>query len=690
MTPLPLSTAPNAGIPAGARRKATADKSIEAAGVLFVTSEGDGLFIKRKGADHAGEWSIPAGKVEKGENFAKAARREAGEETGLIPSDIDPIHREKSEGVDFATFRFDIENRFDPMLNEESEEYVWASLTEPPEPLHPGLAKALASIFPPDAAEDGLVIGDQAIGLTFDRSARVFDEDGRMCVKVANISKEQIRPYKGSEIPGYEALKLDPETVYQIYCPGEELEKAAATFNGIQLLQRHIGVKADDHQMWDIVGTTGSEARYEAPYLKNSLFVWTQKGIDYIESKERQELSPGYYYDPDMTPGQFDGKPFDGSMRNIRGNHVAIVEEGRSGHDVIVSDQALDAGKARHIQEQEMKPTRLEYLLVTTAARAVNPLLAMDAKVDYKPIFKGLNSSNFKGRKTTIISDMKRAIKGKTVVGDASVEHLAKMLDHFDHAEEPKTLDAAVSGEEEKEMEAAAKGKSNLAPAKKANDSGKPKAFDESGMKEMLKSKGMSEDDISEVMDMMPKAACDEEPNGGALDEDDDEDISTEDEDADAEEKRRKEAAKDKATKDKAAKDKAARDGRGARDKGTAMDGKMITEDDMNRAITAAVNQVRKGATECAETRAFLRPYCGELPMALDSKEKLLRAGAASLGIEDAENIHASALPTLIKMQPVAGARQAPVYDGQITGDDFSGLDDFSKRFPGAARIGNA
>lgn len=388
-----LSTMPNAGIPAGARRKSARDRAFPAAGILYVTTAGDALFLKRRGSDHAGTWGIPAGGVDHGESAEDAARRESFEEIGHRPEgDIEHIGRSTTkDGVDFTTFRKRIDDRFDPEINDESEAYVWAPLDDPPQPLHPGLAEFLdgyvdAEDEEPDAEariaglleeffreeteekehdksaaahklyelfknekaqarltrlaeRRGESIGDSHLRFAYDAaSVRKFDSDGRMKVDVANLSKAQIRPYRGNEIPEWEQLGLDRDKTYNMLCPAEELEKAASTFNGVQLLQKHIPVDADDHQMWDIVGTTGSEARFEDPYLKNSLFVWTQRGIDLIESNERRELSCGYHYVPEMTSGTFEGQHYDGIMRNIEGNHVALVSEGRAGHDVQVAD----------------------------------------------------------------------------------------------------------------------------------------------------------------------------------------------------------------------------------------------------------------------------------------------------------------------------------------------------------------
>ena len=77
---------------------------------------------------------------------------------------------------------------------------------------------------------------------------------------------------------------------------------------------------------------------FDAPYLKNSLVVWDGEAIKLIEDDKQKELSCGYRYRADMTPGTYEGVRYDGVMRDIRGNHVALVEEGRAGPDVLVAD----------------------------------------------------------------------------------------------------------------------------------------------------------------------------------------------------------------------------------------------------------------------------------------------------------------------------------------------------------------
>lgn len=186
------------------------------------------------------------------------------------------------------------------------------------------------------------------VAIAFDReSVRSFDADGHMTVAEANICKECVSPYRGREIPGWDALGLDPEKVYNLYRPGDELEKAAATSNGKPILRRHLRTSADDHQFWDTIGAVGTAAKWQKPFIKNSLSIWVQPDIDAIKSGAKRELSPGYRYTPVMEPGAFDGQPYDGRMEGISFNHLAVVEEGRQGDDVVIGDSAAEAAWAR-------------------------------------------------------------------------------------------------------------------------------------------------------------------------------------------------------------------------------------------------------------------------------------------------------------------------------------------------------
>lgn len=185
--------------------------------------------------------------------------------------------------------------------------------------------------------------------LAFDfASARSIDEDGRLHVSSSNISKANVCGYRGAEIPDWVGLGLDADKVYNLLRHPDELKKAVPTFNRLPILSEHVQVSADDHQPDLVVGATGSHAAFDGEHMQNGLVVWKKSSIDRIQDKSQRELSSAYRYRADMTPGSYQGQAYDGVMRDIRGNHVALVRKGRAGNTVVVGDEALAFRRFAH------------------------------------------------------------------------------------------------------------------------------------------------------------------------------------------------------------------------------------------------------------------------------------------------------------------------------------------------------
>ena len=328
---------------------------------------------------------------------------------------------------------------------------------------------------------------------------------------MSNISKANICPYLGSEIPNSELLGLDPTKVYKLLRDPEELAKAAPTFNNIQLLSEHVPVSSTDHKPEIIIGALGSNAVFEAPYLKNSLVVWTQAGIDRINSGEAQEISCSYRYEADMTPGTYEGENFDGKMINIVGNHAACVPVGRAGKDVVVGDSALElpatplsrTNQPSKLEKNNMSKTLSKKALsVRGVLQAVlKPQFAADKMPNLDKILAGVDAKNFNTKKPLITA----AIKSH-MAADADIGALVELLDVLGEKDEPDlSLDAdpveailslcrgKLSDEELSELEGKVRA---MAPAAKAED--EPKVGetaedegDEEGKKDMVSKTAM-------------------------------------------------------------------------------------------------------------------------------------------------------------------------------------------------------
>lgn len=177
---------------------------------------------------------------------------------------------------------------------------------------------------------------DSVRRLAFDR--RMETIDGHLVVTGCHITKANVCPYLGAEIPNSEALGLQPDKVYMLYRDAAEIQAAKDTYNRVPLMMQHVAVHADEPQQFLVAGTL-SNARFTHPYLDADLTIWTREGIDAVETGKQRELSCGYRYVPDMTPGTSpEGERYDGRMTQIVANHVALVEAGRAGPDVMVAD----------------------------------------------------------------------------------------------------------------------------------------------------------------------------------------------------------------------------------------------------------------------------------------------------------------------------------------------------------------
>lgn len=179
----------------------------------------------------------------------------------------------------------------------------------------------------------------QDAAFAFDRaSVRSYDADGMLHVSSTPISKSNVCVYYGKEIPDAEVLGLIPDKAYRLLRDPEELRKAAPTFNNKPVLNKHLPFTVVNPPKESIVGSTGTDARFEAPYLYNSMGIHDLDSIMGVETERQKEISSSYRYRLDLTPGVYEGEAYDGVMRDIVCNHVAIVPSGRAGPDVFVYD----------------------------------------------------------------------------------------------------------------------------------------------------------------------------------------------------------------------------------------------------------------------------------------------------------------------------------------------------------------
>lgn len=172
-------------------------------------------------------------------------------------------------------------------------------------------------------------------------SARQTDLNGFVTIKGNPISKVGIFEYSGSQL-GLEGD--DASRVFNVYRPAEELSdpECLASFQLLPFINDHVMLGSEDDGMTPperkgVEGYIGEEVYFDPPYLRGTLRIVSESLKSAIGSG-KVELSPGYRCVYEMTPGVYNGKQYDAVQRKIRGNHLALVDEGRTGPDVAVLD----------------------------------------------------------------------------------------------------------------------------------------------------------------------------------------------------------------------------------------------------------------------------------------------------------------------------------------------------------------
>lgn len=106
-----------------------------------VVRDGRVLLGRRRGSHGDQEWSFPGGKVDPGEETARAAARELEEETGLVATAVEPITWTNDifadQGLHYVTLHHVVEAEGDPAAMEPHKiaEWGWFRWEELPQPL---------------------------------------------------------------------------------------------------------------------------------------------------------------------------------------------------------------------------------------------------------------------------------------------------------------------------------------------------------------------------------------------------------------------------------------------------------------------------------------------------------------------------------------------------------------------------
>lgn len=194
-------------------------------------------------------------------------------------------------------------------------------------------------------------------------SNRESDSNGFIEITNNPISKVGIFDYLGKEIGAD-----DPEKIYKVYRPASELsdQQCIDSFKLLPWVDEHkmLGQGNTAAENKGVQGVIGEDVKFEHPYLTGNIKIFSDTLADKINNGKK-DLSLGYTCQYEFDSGEFNGEEYDVIQRNIRGNHLATVQNGRMGADVSVLDNkfSLDITKGdRDMDKKEISELMKEML----------------------------------------------------------------------------------------------------------------------------------------------------------------------------------------------------------------------------------------------------------------------------------------------------------------------------------------
>lgn len=103
------------------------------------------------------------------------------------------------------------------------------------------------------------------------------------------------------------------------------------------------------------IGYTGETIKKDGDYILANLVITDQDGVDWVQNQGRKELSLGYTVDLHPENGTYKGEQYDYRQKNIRYNHLAIVNQARAGPEARI---ALDSADTVEIFIPEVEMTK--------------------------------------------------------------------------------------------------------------------------------------------------------------------------------------------------------------------------------------------------------------------------------------------------------------------------------------------
>lgn len=315
---------------------------------FIVYTDDEKILWMRRTKDNS--WGFPGGHVEEGESPMEGAIRESREEIKHVPTTGLNLIYEDGKVCLFGCN----DGRFDPVLNDEHDAFVWATIEDAPEPLFHKIDEQMEEI------------AEEAYASAMDK--REYDTNGWYEIKDNPLSVVGVYPYMGRSI----SSECIQDHLYGVYRPESELssQDCIDSFKLIPWIDDHVMLGSEDagltpSEQKGVQGVIGQDVYFDGTTLRGNIKVFSEAMANLI-ANGKKELSCGYRCRYEYSPGVYNGQEYQYVQRDIRGNHLALVENGRMGPDVAVLDHltfTIDSKEFQPMAEENKEAEKSEMTL---------------------------------------------------------------------------------------------------------------------------------------------------------------------------------------------------------------------------------------------------------------------------------------------------------------------------------------
>jgi hypothetical protein len=158
----------------------------------------------------------------------------------------------------------------------------------------------------------------RADSISLDSDVAITETAEYLSVEPVTIAREGVFPYDDG----------------RAYKPADELRKGADVARTylawdhppLKVITKPAEIKGFAENVHFVKDGAGSRVKSRLTFLKKRL---TQDQQELIRSKVRRDVSVGFYYEEDRTPGTWGGQQYDYVQKNFVFDHVASVDHGR-------------------------------------------------------------------------------------------------------------------------------------------------------------------------------------------------------------------------------------------------------------------------------------------------------------------------------------------------------------------------